>query len=456
MGAAVTWEDAVRPLIKDPAQRELVEAWFCEAARREWLPDAELIAANYGAAFPAAERLYQATGLGLGKMNFLSRDNLRYLMKQFEAVAAKRAQWTRIGILAMAEQRHGGTLLYTLAMIEALRLLPADHYQWTLYTPAGNHEYDGLGLPIARLASPGRPIAARVFGKDPFAAVDKVIAPIYSAILLATSRPFAFTLHDLQERHFPEHFSHATRWWRHAANRLLTARAGCVICESDFVKRDIVQFCKTPPPRIVVVPSPPVLQLSGVDGIALETVRQKFNLPMRFAFYPAQFWPHKNHMRLIEAFAQVAKRRPDCHLVLTGKQRDEYDRVFARVAELGLRDRVHHTGYVEQSELGALFRCATLAVIPTLYESISIPVFEAFSLGTPICASNVVALPEQVGDAGLLFDPLSPEDIAEKMLRLFDDAELRRQLAERGRRRMTAVTSADYAAQLASILDALK
>lgn len=364
---------------------------------------------------------------------------------------------TRVGILALAEQRHGGTLLYTRAMIEALSRLPNDRFIWTIFSWPGNSEYDDLGMPIVRLARLGSLITARIAGQDPFADVDKVIAPIYSTILLATRRPFAFTLHDLQERHHPEHFSRTTRWWRHTANNLLTARAGQVLCESDFVKRDIMRFCNTPESRIAVIPAPPISQLSGGDigETELTKIRRKFRLPERFAFYPAQFWPHKNHVRLIEAFANLTATHPDFHLVLTGKRRDEYERVFTRVAELGLADRVHHTGYVEQSELAALYRTATLVVIPTLFESISIPVFEAFSQGTPLCASNVVALPEQIGDAGLLFDPLSADDIADKMRTLLDDADLRRQLVARGRQRMASVNATSYAERLADVIDAL-
>ena len=83
-------------------------------------------------------------------------------------------------------------------------------------------------------------------------------------------------------------------------------------------------------------------------------------------------------------------------------------------------------------------RSATVAAIPTLFESISIPVYEAFSVGTAVCASNVVALPEQIGDAGLLFDPESADEIAAAISRLLGDPALRRTLVERGFQRMTA------------------
>jgi len=363
---------------------------------------------------------------------------------------------TTIGILAIARQRHGGTLLYTLSMIEALRRLPAQFYRCILYTAADNFEYDNLDVPIVRLPNAAALLVGWLAGRSAFAATDLIIAPVYSTVLLLGRRPFAFTLHDLQEKYYPKNFGIATRWWRELANRALLACAARTICESHFVKDDIARFYGVEGSRIEVIPAPPIslLRERVVAENDVAAARRKFALPDMYAFYPAQFWPHKNHQRLVDAFAQVLKRHPECHLVLTGKRRDEFHRVFRRVDELGLRNNVHHVGYVEQMDLAALYSGATLVVVPTLFESISIPVFEAFSVGTPVCASRVVALPEQIGDAGLLFDPLSCEDIADKMCTLFQDSELRRLLVERGQRRMTAVTHDDYAARLRALVDA--
>jgi glycosyltransferase involved in cell wall biosynthesis len=363
-----------------------------------------------------------------------------------------------VAILALAQERHGGTLLYTRSMIEALKLLAQDRFRLTLHTTADNACYDDCGVPIVRLPEPARLVAARwLRGIDPFEGADCVVAPIYSTILLATGKPFVFTLHDLQEKHYPEHFGRATRAWRHVTNKLLTARAARVICESRFVGNDIVTHFGIPAARLEVVPAPPIASIrSGhLSDAEIAAVKTKLGLPDQYVFYPAQFWPHKNHLRLVEAFARIASAFPDCRLVLTGKQRDEYERVFARVRELGLADRVQHLGYIEASELAVVYQCATVVAVPTLFESISIPVYEAFSIGTAVCASHVVALPEQVGDAGLLFDPTSPEDIAAAIGRLLGDPALRRTLVERGHRRMAEVTHASYATRLGAIVDAV-
>lgn len=364
----------------------------------------------------------------------------------------------QIGVLATAEPRHGGTLPYTLSMIAALKQLPPTRYQFTIFTTADNHEYDRCGLPIARLAGARALTLGGLTGRDPFAAVDKIIAPIYSTVLLMTRRPFAFTLHDLQEKYYPEHFTRATRVWRHTTNRLLTGRASRILCESHFVERDIIRHFGVPPSRIAVVPAPPISELGGHDvkTLPFADVRAKFDLPETYVFYPAQFWPHKNHRRLVEAFARLTDTHPDCGLVLTGRANGQYDTVVKRAQDLGIHSKIRFLGYVELAELAAVYRGATVVAIPTLFESISLPVYEAFSLGAAVCASNVVALPEQIGDAGLLFDPLSVDDIAAKICDLLANPTLRHQLIERGTQRMSRISRNDYTERLGAVLDQLE
>jgi glycosyltransferase involved in cell wall biosynthesis len=172
--------------------------------------------------------------------------------------------------------------------------------------------------------------------------------------------------------------------------------------------------------------------------------------------YPAQFNPHKNHARLIDAFAVVARACPDYHLLLTGEKRLEFSRVMSKVAELNLSSRVAHLGQIDASDLVAVYKSATMVVIPTLFESISIPMYEAFSLGVPVCASNVLALPEQAGDAAILFDPMSVQDMADKITAMLCDASLRGRLVQRGTERIGTMSIDKYAADLRRLLADLR
>jgi len=365
---------------------------------------------------------------------------------------------THVGILATSRPSFGGTFQYTLSMIEALRLLPDNQY--TLFVSSANDSYAHLGLPVTTLPS-GAAAACRGMFRSVapslglFREVDKVIAPIYSPYLLASGRPFVFTLHDLQERYYPEYFSVPQRAWRHLMSTSLTRAAAVIICESNYVKRDIHRYLRVDEGKIAVIPAPPVSAFRdhdpGPDGLA--TVKEKLGLGDQVLLYPAQFWPHKNHRRLVEALAILVRTHEHCQLVFTGGSGYEHDDVFAQVEALGLGARVRHLGRLPTEELAAVYRLATVVVLPTLFESISIPVYEAFMTGAPVCASNVVALPEQIGDAGLLFDPTSPEDIAEKVDRLLRDPSLRAELVRRGRERIRSLTRERYALQLKGVLD---
>lgn len=370
---------------------------------------------------------------------------------------------SHVGIVAVSEPRLGGTFPYTLSMIEALRRITEHRY--TIFTTRTNRAYDHLGLPV--ISIPPLPSAVSTFvgkvcrwpgSRGLFSEVDKVIAPIYTTYLLASRRPFAFTLHDLQEKYLPENFNYAQRVWRHATNALLTRAAARIICESGNVRNDIERFFGVEAQRISVIPAPPVSAFRDfqISRASLASVRERIRLPESFIFYPAQFFPHKNHLRLIDAFANVTRSYPKFQLVLTGKRQHDYEKVMAHVAQLGLSAKVTHLGYLDIQDLPAIYKLASLVVIPTLFESISIPIYEAFMMGVPVCASNVVALPEQVGDAGVLFDPLSAKDMAEKISVVLSDAQLQSELVSRGRRRVDALTMESYAQQLRVMLEQIK
>lgn len=149
--------------------------------------------------------------------------------------------------------------------------------------------------------------------------------------------------------------------------------------------------------------------------------------------------PYKNTRGAIAAFAQVAGRRGDCRLLVTGRG-DSRSNLSKLAADLGVDDRVVFTGPVSHQDLLALMHGAVALVFPSLVEGFGLPLVEAMSAGCPIVGSAAPTVAEICGDAALLPDPTSVAAIATAMRQVLDDGVLRGRLRERGFQRAVAFT----------------
>lgn len=253
-----------------------------------------------------------------------------------------------------------------------------------------------------------------------------------------TALPSLYNPHDLQHRHLPEFFSVSEVALRERIHSAACHGATAVAAESAAVKRDVIAQYGVAADRVHVVPrGAPTVWAPPPPEDRLPTVIRDYGLPERFCLYPAQFWPHKNHLRLVESLALLRDRDGVCpHLVCTGKHAHAYSRVKRHVAELGLDQHVRFPGYLPAGDLRALYRIASFLVFPSLFEGGGFPVLEAFAEGTPVACSDVTSLPECGGDAVLLFDPTSVESIANAVRRMTGEADLRKSLALRGAARL--------------------
>ncbi len=139
-------------------------------------------------------------------------------------------------------------------------------------------------------------------------------------------------------------------------------------------------------------------------------------------------------------------------LVMTGSPRDAHDRIVCRIAELGLSEDVRILGHVPNADMAALYRNAVATVFVSLIGPTNIPPLEAMTMGSPLVVSNIYAMPELVGDAALLVDPRNADDIADKIERIWTDADLRALLAEKGLARSAAWTQEDFGLRLREII----
>jgi len=151
-----------------------------------------------------------------------------------------------------------------------------------------------------------------------------------------------------------------------------------------------------------------------------------------YALYVGNVMPHKNLPHLVDAFAAAAARGPG-RLVLCGSGKPRHvEALRARIVERGLAGRVDWRPYVGADELPALYRGARMLLLPSLYEGFGLTALEAMACGTAVIASDTSSIPEVVGDAALLVDPLDGGALADAVARLFADDRLAKELGARG------------------------
>jgi glycosyltransferase involved in cell wall biosynthesis len=252
----------------------------------------------------------------------------------------------------------------------------------------------------------------------------------------ATRVPSIYQPWDLQHVHLPEFFSDAERERRDRTYRTFSAQAALVVVATKWVKADLNTQFGIAMERIAVVNPAPALEAYAAPTLVDEArITERLELPERYVFYPAQTWGHKNHERLFEALALLRDRGMNVPLVCSGHRNERYADLLRYATDLGLDGQVRFLGHVTPTEIQVLYRKATALVFPSLYEGWGLPILEAFASGLAVACSNVTSLPELVGDAALVFDPLEPMGIASAVERLWTDDALRAELVERGRAR---------------------
>jgi glycosyltransferase involved in cell wall biosynthesis len=232
------------------------------------------------------------------------------------------------------------------------------------------------------------------------------------------------------------------------------ARADHVIAVSQATAADLMELYGTPAEKISVLyhgVSPAFRPIT--DEPRRRAVRQKYGLGERpFILSLGTIQPRKNYMRLVQAFAQL---KADASLVIIGGAGWNSQALFDEVARLKLTERVIFPGFAADADLPALYSAATLFVYPSLYEGFGLPALEAMACGTPVIASNASALPEVMGDAGLLFDPTDVEALAHALTLLLHDESQRQALAAAGLARAANFTWQGMAAQLINLYQKL-
>jgi glycosyltransferase involved in cell wall biosynthesis len=248
----------------------------------------------------------------------------------------------------------------------------------------------------------------------------------------STPLPSVYQPHDLQHLVHPRFFHPLTRAYRRVVYRAMARRASRVAVMTTAGRDEVLRHLPVAPSDVVVVPWASLLS----HYPAIEHPPR--GVPDRYLLYPAQSWPHKNHLGLVTALSHLRAQGLEVPVVLTGRRTAHWQAVESAAADAGVGDLLHPRGFVAPVELRALYAGAVGVVVPSLYEGWGLPVVEAFEAGVPVACSGISPLREIAAGAALHFDPADHTAIAVALRRLWCDAGLRRRLAGAGRLRANA------------------
>jgi glycosyltransferase involved in cell wall biosynthesis len=283
--------------------------------------------------------------------------------------------------------------------------------------------------------------------------IDVLYNPKYSLPLRAPC-PAAWVCHGLDWYVMPwasrriDRLSHKFLVPRYAR------RADAIIAVSEITREHVIEYLPIPGDRVFTV-------YSGVDDSfrrkaspeARAELERRYGLPPRFFLYSGAIYPPKNFTRLVQAFAKVGPPAGISLVIAGGENRFLSEHELKVPDQLGITPWVKWLGWVDPQELPALYQMAEVLLLPSLFESYGLPIVEAMASGTAVLTSNRFGTLEIAGDAALLIDPESVEDIAAGMRRLANEPPLRARLIAAGSERVRELTWTRCAEQTLRVLE---
>lgn len=278
--------------------------------------------------------------------------------------------------------------------------------------------------------------------------------------------PYAMAIHDLQHRlqegRFPELMVNNQFQQREYIYRNAVKTAQVLLVDSEIGKEDVLEAYGQDgarPEQIAILPFhvPPPMH-NEMPAHVKKRIKAELGLPEKFVFYPAQYWQHKNHVRIIEALQllhhQSGLKLPVffCGSYAHPLRQEVYRQIEERTKTFGLEECVHHLGYVSDDVLRVLYHFATALVMPTYFGPTNIPVVEAWHAGCPVITSNIRGIREHIGDAGLLAHPDSAEELAAALQQILENTDTRDKIVDAGRKKIETYGMSEYLTQLKDVL----
>lgn len=256
--------------------------------------------------------------------------------------------------------------------------------------------------------------------------LDLIFYPTSSNLSFLANTPAVVTVHDLQHRlnpQFPE-VSAGGRWEHREYGFInINQKAYRILVDSKVGKEDWLEFYPTNSKRVVVLPYlPPSDMQTNLDSSVLEQTLKDLKIPRQFIYYPAKFWPHKNHLNLLKSIFYLKRRGKSVNLVLTGSKDADfstYGDIDRYTKKHRLENQVFYLGFVSKTQLSSIYKLADALIMPTFFGPTNIPILEAWTMGTPVIYSDIRGCREQLGEAGYLANPKKPVEIANAIVKVY-------------------------------------
>lgn len=358
----------------------------------------------------------------------------------------------KIAVIFTKDMTEGGAFQYALSVSALLKKNQSSKYNFIFFTTRRENldvlkKYD---LPCVYLTWSnldrllafwlGSQLAGNIFSKAGIRLESKLdrifkkhgIDLVYflspSDLSLVLNRfNYIFTLWDLcflNALEFPEVYVNREFERRQDLYRLAIPKAVAVVTDSEATKREIIRNYGVAPERVVFLPFLPLNAeriLKGEYRQGPADINKEYNIEGKYIFYPAQFWPHKNHIYILEGLKLLKEKyKMEIHALFSGSDKGNLAFILNKAKELGISGLVHYIGFVDDDRLRHLYAQALALVMPTYFGPTNIPPLEAFAAGCPVLYSDLPGLREELKGAVLSLDLKDPESLCRQLQKVVE------------------------------------
>lgn len=386
----------------------------------------------------------------------------------------------KIGLFLETPPHFGGTFQYCQTMLDAVAALPRDRFN-VVVGYASDEWLDYLAhYPELTIVQIPKGFWGRALGllwvhlrlpMGLWRRISPLFFPMAKAMLREKCRLWIFPAQDARSfqvpvaalvtildvvhrydgRNFPEAASRWELMYRIPTYANICRFATGIIVLSEIDKQQVKESYQVPDERLYVMPM--VVPSYIYEQQTPTGFDQRYRLPEKFFFYPAQFWEHKNHKNLLRAMALLKPELPDLKFVFVGSKKNAWESMQQLIDELDLRENIILPGYVPDADMPEFYRRARALIYASCYGPTNLPPLEALVLGCPMALAEVTCMPDRVGDAALVFHQDSAPQMADCMRRLWLEDALCKDLSEKGKRRAQAWEQPQFSRKLAEIVD---